>query len=171
MAEIKKGFYLKKYEIQATKNNKMDIPKIKQPAPVINTPEMDIYKAFMQSPVAIGILKGNDHCIEFANDFYLQILGKEKDILGKPLLASFPELKAQGSVAFIDDMIKNGKTKHIDEHEVYIVTNGEKEQRFFNCDYQPLKENDGTNTGIIIIFTEVTVQVMERKKNRQTTNC
>ncbi len=52
---------------------------------------MDIYKAFMQSSLAIGILKDNDHCIKFTSDFYLQILGKEKDILGKPLLASFPE--------------------------------------------------------------------------------
>ncbi|MFM9910785.1 MAG: ATP-binding protein [Chitinophagaceae bacterium] len=143
----------------------MAIPKIKESSSTINIPETDIYNAFMQSPVAIAILKGKDYRIEFANDFYLQILGKEKDIIGKPLFSSFPELKTQGLASVIDTVIESGKTKHIDEHEFDIITNGKKEQRFFNCDYQPLREKNGTITGIIIIFTEVTAQVSERNKN------
>ena len=144
----------------------MDIPIIEEVTAAINvTPEMDMYKAFMQSPVAIAILKGKNYSIEFANDFYLQILGKEKGIIGKPLFEIFAELKAQGVATYIDDVIENGKTLHIEEHEFYIIKNGEKKQRFFNCDYQPLKETNGTITGVIIILTEVTAQVLDRKKN------
>jgi PAS domain S-box-containing protein len=143
----------------------MAMPKKEKSVVKIKASEIDIYNAFMQSPVAIGILKGKDYRLEFANDFYLKILGKEKDIIGKPLLQSFPELKTQGISSFIDAVIESGKTKHIDEHEFYIVTNGKKEQRFFNCDYQPLREDDKKITGIIILFTEVTAQVIERNKN------
>ncbi len=142
-------------------------PKIKDSTQNINIPETDIYNAFMQSPVAIAIaiVKGKDYCIEFANDFYLQILGKEKIIIGKPLFSSFPELKTQGLAALIGTVIESGKTKHIDEHEFEVISNGKKEQRFFNCSYQPLREKSGTITGVIILFTEVTAQVSERNKN------
>ena len=39
----------------------------------------------MQSPVPIGIFRGTDYVLEFANTFYLDILGKTDSIVGKPI--------------------------------------------------------------------------------------
>ncbi len=127
--------------------------------------EKNIYDAFMQSPVAIGILRGEDYVIEFANEFYLNILAKDKTIIGKPLFTSFPELIPQGIKEFMDNVVENKVAKHIAEHEFSILKKGIKEQCFFNCDYQPLREIDEKITGLIVIFTEVTQQVLLKRNN------
>ena len=133
-------------------------------------PKMDIYDAFMQSHVAIVILKGTEYNIEYANDFYLQTMTKEKAIIGKSFFESFPELDPQGIAAFMDTVIKSGKAAYVKEQEFTINTAEQTENRFFNCDYQPLKEKSGFITGVIILFTEVTDQVIAKNKdalNRQ----
>ncbi len=132
--------------------------------------EKNVYNAFMQSPVAIGILRGNDYLIEFANVFYLSILGRDDSIIGKSLFSIFPELKNQGLKEFMDKVVKNKVAQHVREHEFTLIRNGVKNQCFFNIDYQPLKENDGTISGLIVIFTEVTEDVILKRRNVYTQN-
>ncbi len=132
-----------------------------------NIQEKNIYNAFMQSPVAIAILKGTDYVIEFANEFYLSVLGKDNSIIGKSLFTVFPELKTQGLKEFMDKVVENKVAQHIVEHEFMMVKNGVKENCFFNCDYQPLREDDKKIVGIIVIFTEVTHQVVSIRKNNE----
>ena len=127
--------------------------------------EIDIYNILMQSPLAICIFRGKDYTIEFANDFYLQMLGKERDIVGKPLFQSFPELKNQGFDTLINGIMDSGVSCTINEHETRIAKEGREEQRFFNCVYQPLREQDTTITGVIVVFSEVTELVMAKNKN------
>ena len=143
----------------------MTLPIIEQSQLNINSHAQAIYNAFVQLPVAISIFKGEEHIIEFANDFYLQLFSKNKSIIGKPLLESFPELKTQGIVGFINDAMQSGSAIHVYEHEFNIVTNEKKEQRFFNCDYQPLRENNDNITGIILVITEVTEQALAKNTN------
>ncbi len=127
-----------------------------------NLQENDIYNAFMQSPVAIGIFKGEDYVIEFANEFYLRILGKDNSVIGKSLFAVFPELITQGLKVFMDTVIENKVAHHITEHEFLLEKNKIESKCFFNCDYQPLNDNDGTIIGLVVIFTEVTKEVLRR---------
>jgi PAS domain S-box-containing protein len=124
----------------------------------------DMHHVFMQSPVPICIFRGEDYVLEFANTFYLDILGKEASIVGKPIFESFPELKNQGLKELLDGVMKNGTPYNIHEHEMYLATDKGKKHCFFNCAYQPLIEHDGTITGTIVVFTEVTEQVVARKK-------
>jgi PAS domain S-box-containing protein len=123
----------------------------------------DMHHVFMQSPVPICIFRGSDYILEFANSFYLDLLGKTPKIIGKPIFDSFPELKNQGLKELLDTVIANGKPYHINEHELFMDTDKGKKQCFFNCAYQPLIELDGTITGTIVVFTEVTEQVIARK--------
>ena len=132
--------------------------------------ELDVYNILMQSPVAICILRGKDFTIEFANDFYLAILDKEREIVGKPLFQSFPELKNQGFDTFINGIMENGVPYSINEHEVRINQNGKNLPHFFNCVYQPLKEKDNTITGVIVVFTEVTEMVLAKNANVENQN-
>ncbi len=125
----------------------------------------DMYNVFVQAPVPICIFEGANYTIEFANHYYLQVTGKDETIIGKPFLESFPELKKQGLLEILDTVMANGIPYHINEHEVFITRNNKKEQSFFNCIYQPFKEADGTITGVIVVFTEVTEQVLLKKIN------
>ncbi|MDN3654388.1 ATP-binding protein [Ferruginibacter paludis] len=132
---------------------------------VENTMEMHIYAAMMQSPVAIVILKGKNYTIDFVNTLYLQLLGKDNTIIGKPMFAVFPELQSTVIRELMDTVTQSGETKCISEQEFYILRNNKKEQLFFTCSYQPFKEKEGSITGVIIIFTEVTELVNSKNLN------
>ena len=54
------------------------------------------YSLFMNAPVIIGILKGDDYVIELANEGLLEVWGRTVDVIGKPLLEALPELVDQG---------------------------------------------------------------------------
>ncbi len=128
---------------------------------------MDIYNVLMQVPVAICIFRGHNYTLEFANDAYLQILGRTPDIVGKPLFESFPELENQGIKALIDGVMESGIPYSINEHEMTTVKNGVKKQQFFNCVYKPLRNETGIIKGVIVVFTEVTELVVMKIKQLQ----
>jgi PAS domain S-box-containing protein len=118
---------------------------------------------FKQAPVAIVIFRGTQFLIEFANDFYLQILGKSNHIIGKPLFESFPELKNQGLKEILDGIMQTGIPFNLNEHELVVERHNKKENLFFNCAYQPLRESNNEITGVIVVFSEVTEQITARK--------
>jgi PAS fold len=128
-------------------------------------PDMDVYSILMQTPVAICIFRGKEYTIEFANDFYLQILGKSSDIIGKPLFESFPELKNQGFDTLIDGVMESGIPHTINEHAAIISRDDKESLCFFHCVYQPMREQSGVITGVIVVFTEVTELVLAKNKN------
>ena len=128
---------------------------------------MDVQSIFMQAPVPICIFRGKDYIIEFANDFYLQILDRGRDIVGKPMLDSFPELINQGIDTLFNTVMESGTPTYINKHEVHLIKKGKVQQHFFNCVYQPLREQKGEITGIIVVFTEVTEMVKAKKRLKE----
>jgi PAS domain S-box-containing protein len=144
----------------------MEIPISFEPA-LINS-RIDIYSAFMQLPLAIVIVKKLDYTIEYVNDFFLQLLQKKKTLIGKSLFLSFPELITQDTKELIDGVVKSGVSIHLNEHELFILRKNKNDQCFFTSDYQPIKEDDGTVSGVIIIFSEVTDQVFAKRKKELT---
>jgi PAS domain S-box-containing protein len=128
--------------------------------------KLDAFEIFKQVPVAICIYKGNDYNLEFANDFYLQILGRDKSIIGKSIFISFPELENKGLKEIIDGVIANEKPVIINDHEMYLNIDNKNVQSFFNCVYQPLEDSNGGVTRIIVTFTNVTEQVLAKNKNK-----
>ena len=123
------------------------------------TTSISAYEIFLQTPVAICIFRGKEYIIDFANDFSLQLVGRQADIIGKSLFESFPELISQGIKEIIDGVIESGNTLYVNKHEIRISSNSFEEIRFFNCTYQPFREQDGNVTGTIVVFTEITEQV------------
>ena len=117
-----------------------------------------------QAPVAICIFKSKDYTLEFANNFYLNLFSKEESIIGKSVFESFPELIDQGLDTLIDSVVANQLPYFINEHEASILKNKKLEQHFFNCTYQPFQQQNGEFTSVIVVFNEVTKQVIARKK-------
>ncbi len=141
-----------------------DITKQKREAIRIKESEARFRSLVAQAPVAICILKGNNFMVEIANDFYLNVVDKGEDFIGRPLFDSLPELQAQGIVELLDGVMKNGTPFYGNELELHLIRNEKNAQCFFNFVYQPLLENDGTIGGIIVVANEVTEQVLARKK-------
>jgi PAS domain S-box-containing protein len=120
-----------------------------------------------QAPVGITILRGPQHVVEMANEAYLKLIDKEENtFVGKPLFESLPEVEATVSL-LLKDVLKTGSPYHGNEVRVPLKRFGKLETSYFDFLYSPLKEEDGTISGIIVIATEVSEKVQTRKKTEQ----
>ncbi len=116
-----------------------------------------------QAPVGITILQGPEYIVEMANDAYLQLVDKkESEFVGRPLFTSLPEVK-EAVQTLLDNVLSTGFPYHGNEVPVPVNRYGKKEIGYFDFLYHPLKEKDGTISGIIVSVTEVTEKVESRK--------
>jgi PAS domain S-box-containing protein len=118
----------------------------------------------VQAPVAIGIYKGKDYIAEVVNELALQMLNVKVDFIGKPLFDELPELENQGLKIIMDNVMQSGTTYYGNELEFTIHKNNISTQGFYNLIIQQLKADNESATGIIIVASEVTEQVLARKK-------
>jgi len=124
--------------------------------------ETDFKRLVAQAPVAILVFRGENMVIDLANKDILEILGKDADVIGKPLLEGFPELKGEPAVELLFDVYRTGKSFNGEEVPVNMMRNGKMETRYFNFSYRPLMD-EGAIIGIMDIAVEVTTQVVARK--------
>ncbi len=123
------------------------------------------YNLFLQAPTAICIIKGNNQVIELANQQILSIWRKEPGIIGKPLLEALPEIKGTQFPGLLADVRKTGKPYFENESHARFIRNGKEELVYFNFAYQPFyDDNSDEATGVLVIASEVTEQVLSRKK-------
>ncbi|WP_178989356.1 PAS domain-containing sensor histidine kinase [Winogradskyella schleiferi] len=125
------------------------------------------FKNFVeQSPIAMGILRGENLTIEMANDSLLNTFWrkKRKDVIGKDLLEIFPNLVNSKYPQILKDIVRTGVG--VSENESYAVVKSDDGEKEFYVDYeyQPLTELDGLVSGIMITTTDATERVLARKK-------
>jgi PAS domain S-box-containing protein len=118
----------------------------------------------MQAPIGITIFRGADFKIEMANESYLQVVGRsEEQFVGRLLRDALPEvMDAVGPL--LENVYTTGTPYYGVEFEVPLVRYGIREICYFNFVYYPLREDDGTISGVMVVATEMTQQVLARKK-------
>jgi hypothetical protein len=126
------------------------------------------HKLFMNAPVLIGYVRGDDYIIDFANEGLLKVWGKTRDIIGKPLLKVFPELEVQGTKQLLDEVRRTGKPFFAYEHPLQFNRDGKVETAYFDFVYQPYYENghEEMATGVISVGHDVTEQIRARQLER-----
>ena len=124
-----------------------------------------LHGLFEQAPTAIIILKGPEAVFELANKRALEIIGKNKeDVIGQKLADALPELKDQGYMDLISMVYNSGERYVSEESPVSFNTNGERIDTFVKYVFQPLKDEEGRITGVMILGDDVGQQVLARKK-------
>ncbi|MCJ8155109.1 ATP-binding protein [Chryseobacterium sp. SSA4.19] len=122
-------------------------------------------KSFIsKAPVAFGILTGRKLIIEVANDMILKIWNKSSSVIGKPLAKALPELKGEPYFSILDDVFTSGITYIGDTAHVKMETEGTVNDCYFDFIYEPLKNEHGKSTAIIVIANEVTDRIKKGKK-------
>ncbi|HVG15301.1 MAG TPA: PAS domain S-box protein [Chitinophagaceae bacterium] len=127
------------------------------------------YHLFMNAPVIIGILKGDNYIIELANEGLLEVWGRTADVVGKPLLAVIPELKEQGFITLLDQVRSTGEPFYAYEFPITLNRYGKEQVLYFDFVYKPIYEDGVTNkaSGIVSVGHDVTNQVIARKKEQE----
>ncbi|HEX6059576.1 MAG TPA: ATP-binding protein [Gemmatimonadaceae bacterium] len=129
--------------------------------------EARLREAFAQAPAFLAILRGEDHVIEFINESYRRLVGF-RAVVGKPVRDAIPEVRDQGFVEILDDVLRTGKSYVGREVSLMLASGPEPgaalEERFLDFIYQPLRDGDGRPVGIVAHGSDVTVQVLARRE-------
>jgi hypothetical protein len=131
---------------------------------LFNKSEKKFRKIVMQAPVAIAVFRGPRFVVETANLLYLQVVGKtEKEVIGQPLLQVLPEMR-EAVESLLTGVLTTGIASSMFEYSVPINRFGKIDNVYFNAIFEPLKEANGSVSGIIVVATEVTSLVSAKYK-------
>ncbi|HEX6846827.1 MAG TPA: PAS domain-containing protein [Chitinophagaceae bacterium] len=129
-----------------------------------NAIERQLHSLFEQAPSAIVIFKGPDAIFELANKRALEIIGKSKEeLIGYPLEEALPELKGQGYIGLIKKVYNTGEKIIAEESPVTFFKDGNRVDLFVKYIFQPLKDDDGNTSGVMVLGEDVSQQVMAKK--------
>ncbi|MEO5776924.1 MAG: PAS domain-containing protein [Flavobacterium sp.] len=154
-------------KVYGVMNTGVDLTDLNMAKRKIEASDKKFRTTLQQAPVAIAIFRGKDYVAEMANDAYLELVDrKESDFIGRPLFDSLPEVK-ETVQHLLDDVFNTGVPFHGNEIPAPIMRNGEIGIFNFDLLYHPLREEDGTISGIIVTAAEVTEKVQARNKTEQ----
>jgi signal transduction histidine kinase len=118
-------------------------------------------EVFSQAPVAIAVLRGEDHRYEITNSRYDELIDNRR-VVGQPIREALPELAGQGLYEILDSVYSTGEPFVGTEVPVTLTRGGQPSETYFTFVYHPLRERDGSISGIAIVATDVTDQVTAR---------
>ena len=131
----------------------------------IRASEQQFRLLVQQAPVAICVLRGKNYIIEVINERMLEMWNRtNEEAINKPAFEVLSELKEQGFKELLDKVYSTGIAFVADELPISLSRNGKLENLFVKFVYEPLREADGTITGVMALAHEITEQVVTRKK-------
>lgn len=124
-----------------------------------------MHDLFMETPLSIGIFKGQDLTIELANAAMLQVWGEDDNVIGKQLDKVIPELREEGIIEIMQKVRNTGEADHIHKFPVKISGKGLRQTIYLNMIFQPYYEADKEQAvGVIAIGTDVTDKLLIKKE-------
>ena len=118
-----------------------------------------------QAPVAICVLRGKNYIIEIINERMYEMVDRTlAESLNKPVFEVLPELMEQGIKNLLDNVYHTGERFVAEELPVSLKRKGKLESAYVKFVYEPLREADGTVSGVMALAHEITEQVLSRKK-------
>ena len=127
--------------------------------------EQQLRDVFAQAPAFLAVVRGPDHVFEFANDAYMQLVG-HRDLVGKRVVEALPEVRGQGFIQLLDEVLITGKPFIGREVPVMLerVRGAPPEQVFVDFVYQRLADPAGGRVGIVAHGSDVTANVLARRE-------
>lgn len=155
-------------KVYAVMNTAVDITDLYLAKQKIEESDKRFRNTVRQAPVGITILRGPEYIVEMANEAYLKLVAREEEtFVGRPLYDSLPEVKETVST-LLDNVLNTGIPFHGIEVPVPLNRYGKIETSYFDFLYHPLKEENGSISGILVTATEVSEKVEARKKSNST---
>jgi signal transduction histidine kinase/CheY-like chemotaxis protein len=120
-----------------------------------------------KAPAFIVVTRGEHHTVELANDAFHAIMGK-RDIIGKPAREAAPDLIGQGFLEMADTVYRSGQPFTGKGMPAWIerVAGQRPVQVYVNIMYQPLREADGTISGVFVHGVDVTEETIAQQRVR-----
>ena len=120
----------------------------------------------VQTPAGIAVLRGPEHIFEWVNPVYEQLVGRTAEALvGKTVLAAFPEIEGQVFVELLNNVYRNGQPfKGLESLFRLNRGDGALQDLYMNFIYLPTRDGSGEIDGIFVHVVDVTDTVVARKQ-------
>ncbi|WKB50737.1 ATP-binding protein [Eleftheria terrae] len=122
--------------------------------------EARLRRVLTHAPVAAALLVGAEHVFGLANERYCEMVGCD-DLVGKTLAEALPQWDRSDLGRELHRVYVTGERFSAEE---YLLERGTGEERFFKFNLEPLRADDGTVDGVILIAVDVTEQVGNRRR-------
>jgi PAS domain S-box-containing protein len=125
-------------------------------------------QVFELNPGGIAMLVGPDHTFDYANEQYYTMIGVGREIIGKTVAEAVSEVVRQGFINILDDVYFTGEpfiAKNLSV-ELNRGPEGEMQTRLIDLVYQPMRDENGSVTGILVQAQDVTQ--LRAEEERQT---
>jgi PAS domain S-box-containing protein len=121
----------------------------------------ELLRVFEQAPAFFAVLRGPNHVFERINPKYQQVVGG-LDVIGKPVRDAIPGIAEQGYIEILDRVFRTGEPYIAADARFTLPPSAENasEERVVDFVYQPLREADGSISGIFVLGVDMT----ERKR-------
>ena len=131
----------------------------------IEQSQRQLLESFEQSPVAIATIDTENLTFRTVNKFYASLVGrKPEQLVDVPLLEALPELGGQGFDDLLHGVITTGVPFLAPEVSVNLLRNEQLETLYVDLTYQPRLDANGAIAGVLVVATDVTLQVTARKR-------
>lgn len=120
-------------------------------------------RAMEQLPHGILVYQGPEHVVVGANRAARAFLGDRPGILGRPLREMFPEIAGQNLLGRFDRVYATGEPFQGREWRIQVEGHADGEDRFVDFDLVPTHDDDGTISGLVGQFVDVTATVRRRR--------
>jgi PAS domain S-box-containing protein len=131
----------------------------------IEESEKHLRNTILQAPVAMCIVRSPKYVVEVANDSMFKLWGKSAEgITGNPIFEAIPELSNQGFEELLAQVYSRGESFSASEIKTMLPRGNVLEEVYINFVYEPLRELNGSVSGVIAVAIDVTEQVGARKK-------
>jgi len=119
---------------------------------------------FARSPSFSALLHGPEHRFVLTNPAYHQLIG-HRNVIGMPVRAAIPDVDGQGFFELLDNVFTTGEPFVGKDVKVVLqrTPGGNEETRYLDFVYQPIKDEFGDVTSILVEGLDVT----ERRATEQ----
>jgi PAS domain S-box-containing protein len=120
---------------------------------------------FMQAPAAIALLEGPEHVYTLANPLYQKIFNRtEEQLIGKTPRQAFPEIENQGIYELFDKVYHTNQPFVASEFPATFQDGDVMKTGYYNFIIQPMQNEAGEVSDLMVHVYEVTGQVTAHKK-------
>lgn len=108
------------------------------------------------SETATAIYSSEDMVIQAANDAMINLWGKDKAVIGKPMRDALPELHDQPFLEIYRKVLRTGETFKTVNFPTTLVVDGKPELFYFDFMYKAIKNQEGQTYCVLNTATDVT---------------
>lgn len=126
----------------------------------------DFRRMFQQAPAFFAVLSGPQHTFTFASDSYTRLVGG-RNVIGYTVRDALPEVVEQGFVDLLDRVFTEGYSHQAEGASIMLVNaNGDLEESFLDFSYNPIRDGEGTITGVFVQGMDRTEAVRAAHRQR-----